>query len=243
MKHGSAVEIPEAALLLFARTPALGRVKTRLQPEISASEALALHCAMVLDAATLLREAAGRSAMSVQVCLTEPLPPDDDLAAGLDGLAIASQIGDDLGERLVHAFQDWLHRGARRVVVIGSDSPTMDVNTIEAALEVLADHDMVLGPAQDGGYVLVGCSRLHIRPFQNIPWGTDRVLQETRRKLRRLKIPHTLLRPGHDLDTKEDLLHNYEELLHLEQVGSPRATRTLTAIREILGNHPDWGIR
>ena len=98
---------------------------------------------------------------------------------------------------------------------------------------------MVVGPAEDGGYVLIGCSRLHIRPFQGIDWGSRRVLAQTRNKLRRLKIPHQLLQPGRDLDTREDLLRAHAALLHLEQIGVQRAPRTLDCLRGLVPLHPD----
>jgi rSAM/selenodomain-associated transferase 1 len=170
------------------------------------------------------------------------LPRNEEIAADLEGLEITFQCGDDLGERLVHAFQERLHRGARRVVVIGSDCPTMEPEYVEAAFEALRDHDLVFGPAEDGGYVLVGCSRLRIRPFQQIPWGTGEVLNVTRKKLRRLGIPHRLLRPAHDLDTRDDALRAYTELAHLEALGACRAPRTLALLREVVTAHPEWGV-
>jgi rSAM/selenodomain-associated transferase 1 len=229
----------EEAAILFARSPLRGQVKSRLQPHLTPDDSLALHRALVADAAALLRETAGRCTLSLEVRLSGPLPTGDPMASDLAGLEMGTQQGDDLGERLVHAFQDRLHRGARRVVIIGSDSPTMTPEYLLGAFQVLRDQDMVVGPAEDGGYVLIGCSRLRIRPFQGIDWGSDRVMAQTRKKLRRLKIPHQLLPTGHDLDTREDLLRTHAALLHLEQLGVQRAPRTLGCLRGLL-LHADW---
>jgi rSAM/selenodomain-associated transferase 1 len=156
-------------------------------------------------------------------------------------LEVMVQEGDDLGERLVRLFQERLHQGAPRVVVIGSDSPTLDADYLHSAFAAIEDHDIVIGPAEDGGYLLIGCARLHVRPFQRIPWGTSKVLAETKRRLRREKIPYALLRSGHDLDTREDLIRTYRELEHLEEVGAPPpAPRTLQALREILWSRQEW---
>ncbi len=227
------------ALVVFARTPTLGKVKTRLEPSLDQAECLSLHRAMVADTARLARQAAEQLACSIEIRFPDPLSSDEDILPQLDGLTIARQQGDSLGERLVHAFQDRLHRGAARVVIIGSDSPTMTIEYLEHAFQVLATKEMVLGPAADGGYILIGCSALRIRPFQGISWGTDQVLAQTVKKLRKLRIPYALLRTGHDLDTYEDLTRTREELQHLEAVGAPHATETLALLRLITPTQPD----
>ena len=233
------LDTAEEAVILFARSPVRGQVKSRLQPHFTPDESLALHRALVADAAALLRQAAGQCTLALEIRLSAALPAGDPMASDLAGFERGTQQGDDLGERLVHAFQDRLHRGARRVVIIGSDSPTMTPEYLLGAFQVLRDHDMVVGPAEDGGYVLIGCSRLRIRPFQGIDWGSDQVMTQTRKKLRRLKISHQLLPPGHDLDTREDLLRTHAALLHLEQLGVERAPRTLDCLRGLL-LHRDW---
>ena len=230
------------ALVLFARTPRLGRVKTRLQPDLSPEESLILHRALVADAVTVLRDFVRRQNVQGIIALSEgldPLSPDDELWRGVP---VVKQQGADLGERLVHAFQDQLQGGARRVVIIGSDSPSLDGTYLEAAFEALEEDDAVIGPAEDGGYILIGCSRLLVRPFQGISWGSERVLQQTRRALKKLQVRHRLLRPLHDLDTVHDLIRTRRELEHLEQVGAPRAPATLEALRTLARAHPDRGL-
>ena len=227
------------ALVLFARAPRLGGVKTRLQPQLSPEQSLTLHRALVRDAVRLVRDFARGEKVTAVISFSEALPASEDLAGCLGDLDVTTQVGDDLGERLVRAFQERLTTGARRVVVIGSDSPTLGLDYLRAAFAALQDHEMVIGPAEDGGYLLIGCARLHVRPFQRIPWGTDRVLAETKRRLRRERIDFTLLRSGHDLDTVDDLVRTYRELEHREKIGAPSpAPHTLEVLREIVRGRP-----
>jgi len=230
----------EEAVILFARSPVREQVKTRLQPYLSPDESLQLHRAMLHDAMVLVDDAARTPPRRRELRLTAALAPGDELAAALSGWEIALQQGDDLGERLIHAFQDSLHRGIGRVVAIGSDCPAMTPDYLEAAFQALSTQEMVVGPAQDGGYVLIGCSRLHIRPFQNIPWGTDRVLSQTRKMLKRLHVSHSLLQVRRDLDTPDDLFHVHGELQHLAALGVSRGAHTLACLRELMARHPEW---
>jgi rSAM/selenodomain-associated transferase 1 len=234
------LETFEEGLILFARSRVPGEVKTRLQPDLSPEEAALLHRALVRDAVALLEESARQAPRRLEIRWTSALSRGDELSAALQGWAVELQQGDDLGERLIHAFQEGLHRGAQRLVAIGADSPTMGPEYLEAAFQGLRGHEMVVGPAQDGGYVLVGCSRLRIRPFQNIPWGTDRVMAETRKRLKRLGISHALLDPGHDLDTLDDLRRTYGELQHLEALGVRWGAHTLACIRKLAAVHAEW---
>lgn len=227
-------------LILFARAPRPGRVKTRLEPDLTSGECLSLHRALVRDTLDLLRRFAPSHGLRAEVSFSEAVQPGDWEDADLRGLDVTVQQGDDLGEKLVRAFQTCFQRREHRVVVIGSDSPGLDEGYLRAAFEELAAHDVVIGPAEDGGYVLIGCSRLHVRPFQRIPWGTDRVFRDTVRRLKKDRVPFARLRPGRDLDTRDDLLRTYRELEHLEQVGVRAAPRTLGQLREILQSRTDW---
>jgi hypothetical protein len=208
-------------------------VKTRLQPEFSPAESLALHRALVEDAIDLVRGYASRAGLRAEVSLAGPLADGEPIAGALHGVEVSMQQGADLGERLARAFQAGFGRRERRIVVIGSDSPTLGEDYLRQAFEALEGAEVVVGPAEDGGYVLIGCARLHPRLFQGVPWGGDRVLEETLRRLRRGKIPHVRLRAAHDLDTPDDLRRTWRELEHLERVGAARAPRTLAALREI----------
>lgn len=229
---------PSGTLLLFARAPFLGRVKTRLQPDLSAEEALRIHRALLRDALALLRTAAARAAVHPVVALSEPLAGDEPIASDLAGIETILQAGDDLGERLLRAFQARLVGGAGPVAAIGSDSPTLTPEAVTNAFNTLREHDVVIVPAADGGYVLLGCRHLHPEIFRGMPWGTPQVMRETGKRLRKGGIPHAILPPSRDLDTRDDLIAIYRELEGAG--GPPLAPHTLRALREVLRARPEW---
>ena len=117
----------------------------------------------------------------------------------------------DLGKRLQLAFADAFSVGVQRVVAIGADCPSLSTKMISRALDLLRTNDLVLGPASDGGYYLIGLGRLFPEIFINIPWGTDKVFAQTLNCARRLDLSVALLDPLSDVDRPEDLhnFHNY----------------------------------
>jgi hypothetical protein len=189
-------------LLVFARNPLPGRVKTRLIPSLGAVAATAVYRQLLQD--TLLTAVQVDTAIC-EVWLDEggPVPWLVDIAAA-HGLAIRQQSGRDLGMRMHRAFEASL-RSAEHVVLIGSDCPEFDPDYLEAAFAALAEQDAVLGPAVDGGYVLIGLRAADALLFEDIAWGTPQVLQTTRDRLRRLGWRWTELPPRHDIDEPGDL--------------------------------------
>ncbi len=132
-------------------------------------------------------------------------------------IQLARQQGHGLGERMQDAFEQTWQQGTEKVLLIGSDCPGINPAIITSGLEYLQQHDLVLGPASDGGYYLIGLSgRLakqehnYARLFQNIDWGTDQVLQQTLNQARKTNLSFALLPELHDIDRPEDLVHlNY----------------------------------
>ena len=167
------------AVAVLAKAPRAGFVKTRLSPPLTAAEAEGV--ARVCLEETLRRFPAAVSARWLLFLDGDVEPWLAGLAAGR-GVRIERQGTGDLGARLTRVFGALHGSGARRVVAIGSDSPTLDPSWIARALERLDVADVVLGPARDGGYYLIG-----IRPgredlFRGIPWSTTGVAAETRRR-------------------------------------------------------------
>ncbi|MFQ5466441.1 MAG: TIGR04282 family arsenosugar biosynthesis glycosyltransferase, partial [Thermodesulfobacteriota bacterium] len=123
------------------------------------------------------------------------------------GAAVFSQSGDGLGERISSVFDTLFARGYNRVVVIGSDSPDMPCSTVTEALALLGDGSaqLVLGPADDGGYFLVALSEPLSAPFEGIPWSTGAVLEATLQRAREAGIPVALTSGWHDIDRGEDI--------------------------------------
>ena len=188
-----------------------GQVKTRMIPWLGAREALRLHLALLEDSLRLLRAGAREAGAAPFVAFSENWEPGREpslapLAGAAVGLPRLPQSGGDLGERLCGTFERLMAEGYRRVAVIGSDSPTLPAAILRSAFEALRlDADVVLGPAEDGGYYLVGASRLVAEMFKGIPWGTPAVLDATLEAAGRAAARVFLLPRWYDVDVPEDL--------------------------------------
>ncbi len=194
----------ERAILVFAKAPEPGLAKTRLIPALGAEGAAALAERLLehtLEAAASVPEAA----LELH-CAPDCSHPLFRSLAARHRLALQVQAGADLGERMAAALEGALSRH-RQVVLIGSDCPLMDAAYLEEAFSMLAGgHDMVLGPAEDGGFVLIGTVvSLPGGLFEGIDWGTDRVLAQTRARIQALGIGHGELPVCWDLDRPADL--------------------------------------
>ena len=188
--------------LQFAKAPQAGRVKTRLQSRLGARAACELHCELLLHTARQLqRVAAPRRELWVS-----GTPSNSWLwqVARQHGMAIRQQRGVDLGERMLHALRDGLSRH-RQVILVGSDCPMLDPGYLREAALCLRDHDMVWGPAVDGGYVLVGARRACAACFRHIDWGSAAVMSQTLAQARQQGVSYTLLPERADVDRPEDL--------------------------------------
>jgi hypothetical protein len=194
-------------------------------PWLSPAEALRLHTSLVADSLGLLRLGAAATGATPFVSFSEAWEPEGrpecaDLARAAAGLARLPQSGADLGERLSGTFRSLFAVGFRRVVVIGADSPTLPSAYLTAAFERLhEDAEVVLGPAEDGGYYLVGAMRLVPLMFEEIPWGTGRVMQATLAALKRCGLRSTLLPRWYDVDRPADL-----ERMRADAPAAPGAT-------------------
>ncbi len=191
-----------SAILVFARTPVPGRVKTRLIPALGAMGAARLHRELVRHT---LQEAAAAGAERLELWITGE-DSGEELAtlATAAGARLRRQTGVDLGARMAAALADAIGRGGPALVV-GSDCPWLDAATLARAGTELASRDAVLGPAVDGGYVLLGMHRVEPSLFANVPWGTDRVLGITRERLAALGWDWEELEPRSDIDRPGDL--------------------------------------
>jgi hypothetical protein len=196
-----------SALVIFARHPS-GRVKTRLIPHLGVRGAQGFHRACLQATARLA--ASLPRALDKFLYLTSPIPSDARRTARSMGLAsrlhVRVQGGSDLGARLARMFAALWNEGYERVVVIGSDSPTLTRRRVLDALAALRRAEAVLGPARDGGYYLIGLRRTaKKRLFDGVAWGTRRAFAQTRRNLRAAGLRVRLLPVGYDVDTPADL--------------------------------------
>jgi len=189
-------------LIVFARSPVPGEVKTRLIPTLGVERATALHRHLLL--CTLRRARAARGA---RVELWMAGLPDQRFAQACCEHVQApfyQQCAGDLGERMARAFAQVLAQ-YHRAVLIGADCPAQTTQDLEQAAAGLETHDLVLQPAHDGGYVLIGLRRAHPELFEAIAWGSDRVLGQTLRRAAALGLSVLRLRALPDLDTEADL--------------------------------------
>jgi rSAM/selenodomain-associated transferase 1 len=191
-------------LVVFARAPVLGSVKTRLARDVGPERALAVY----LDLATGVLRAVceGPRSFAVTVAYT---PDTDEARASIEQTFCQAdrfepQSSGDLGERMQRALSRALSR-APRAVVIGTDCPAVDRARVEQALAALDRVPCAIGPALDGGYYLLATTRADLPVFEQIAWSTDAVLSQTTARLRDARIPFETLSVERDVDTLEDL--------------------------------------
>jgi rSAM/selenodomain-associated transferase 1 len=197
-------------LIVFAKVPQTGKVKTRLCPPLSPEQALELHRALVEDTLDRL-ERVSRQDIDHWIYISEPLTDPAELTIP-SAWTQRIQQGRDLGERLADAFRSAFEDGVERVVVLGSDSPTVPLDCVHEAFDELARYDAVIGPSLDGGYYLLGCSQFIPEIFQGVSWGEVTVLRETTDALQRAQKSFNYLIDWYDVDTDEDLMRLREEI-------------------------------
>ena len=191
-------------LLVFARKPRPGAVKTRLTPPLSPEEAAELYRCMIQDTLASQGNVAG---VETVICFEEGPGAQDYFAALATGLPLRAQEGEGLTERLTAAFAAAFRDGAASVAAIGSDAPDLPPELIAEAFQRLesAQADVVFGPTGDGGYYLVALGKFHPALFADIPWSTDQVLVNSLARAAEAGLRTALLPPWHDIDTVEDL--------------------------------------
>ncbi|MGB5745423.1 MAG: TIGR04282 family arsenosugar biosynthesis glycosyltransferase [Desulfobacterales bacterium] len=197
-------------LVVVAKAPVPGEVKTRLVPYFSPEEAAGLFRCFLQDR---IREMGQLKGIDLAVAYT---PADArDLFARItsNGFKLFSQKGENLGQRLNNVFIEKLTRVYDAVSIIDSDTPDLPGSIVEQSFRILmsGEVDAVYGPCDDGGYYLVGMRRPHPELFEDIPWSTEAVLNITLKRAARLGIKTKLLPGWNDLDTFEDLIDFYDK--------------------------------
>ncbi|HEY9857993.1 MAG TPA: TIGR04283 family arsenosugar biosynthesis glycosyltransferase [Candidatus Obscuribacterales bacterium] len=191
-------------LIIFTRYPEPGKTKTRLIPALGPEKAAILQQQMTEHTLAQAQLLQANSAIALEVRFTGGngylmrswLGPD---------LAYRSQGGGDLGQRMAQAFQSAFRAGMQRVVIVGIDCPDLDTVILGKAFQELQQHDLVLGPATDGGYYLIGLRRFVPQLFQDITWSSDRVWQQTIAIAQQHNLSVGSLPPLEDIDRPEDL--------------------------------------
>lgn len=204
-------------LIVFTRYPEPGRTKTRLIPALGPEGAAQLHRRMAEHCLKTAKQLAWQRGLSVAVCFEGG---DANLMTQWlgDGFEYIPQASGDLGQRMLGAFEHAFARAAQRVVLIGTDCPGITGKVLKAAFDALNDHDLVLGPAMDGGYYLIGLRKAVPEFFADMPWSTDQVLEQTIQRANKVQLTYRLLATLGDVDRPEDLpLRHVRQELHHEQ--------------------------
>ena len=194
--------------MIFAKAPVPGEVKTRLCPPLTPDEAATLHGSFVLDMLERTKLAVAKLQLPFHRYLA--CAPSSELVffkimEERQGVRLLDQVGADLGQRMHHTFVSLFTKGYERVLLVGTDVPTLPLSVYQDALTLLDKSDVVLGPALDGGYYLIGLKKPAEQLFTQVPWSTDQVLAVTQQNAKTLGLSVSLTTAWRDVDTIEDL--------------------------------------
>ena len=223
----------KSLLVVVAKAPEPGKVKTRLTPQLSPEEAAALYGCFLQDRISAVSTLDG---IDLAIAFTPDNAGDAFAGFAKNGLKLFPQKGGDLGERLNNIFLDRFSEGYDSVAVVDSDSPDLPAEIMLDSFDRLhtGHADVVLGPCMDGGYYLVGMRRPHPGLFDDIPWSTGAVLERTMSKAERLRLRTDLLPVWSDLDTFEDLVAFYSR--HRDQPAEgKKSMEFISCLQKIVG--------
>jgi rSAM/selenodomain-associated transferase 1 len=198
---------PRQRLLIFARVPELGSVKTRLAATLGDERTLLVYGAMLRDLLAGVGHSDDRTEIEV-VWTASPAVTGERLREVFGGHSLARQTGDTLGDRLAMAFSErFFFERTQKIVAIGTDDPTLRRETIDHAFALLDSCEWVVGPAADGGYYLIGARAQTFDPdvFRDVAWSTQSVLETTIRKIRGWQQTIATLPERIDIDAEDDL--------------------------------------
>jgi len=219
LPHSQSDSLAEAcALAVMAKAPRIGDVKTRLVPPLDPAQAARLNICFLRDMTTLIADLGPPSpACRVDgfVAYT-PVGSEDMFNAVLpDGFGLLAQRGANLGERLFHAADDFLNAGYGAMCLINSDSPTLPRSVLEEAVKALQlpGDRVVLGPADDGGYYLIGLKNSSATRMPRSEWSTEKVLAQTLERAAHVELEVVLLPVWYDVDDGNSLERLCDELL------------------------------
>ena len=196
-------------LIIFLKYPEKGKVKTRLAKDIGNEKALLIYKKLV---SKLLNQIDSNNYDISIYFYPESKKNEVKKWINLPEIKHLAQSGDDLGIRMLNAFKDSISLKYAKTVIIGTDCLEINNNIISKSFYLLDDSDLVLGPATDGGYYLIGLKSVVETIFQDIHWSTEKVLKQTINKAKEIKLSYKFLDFLSDIDTLEDL-NNYKYLI------------------------------
>ncbi len=214
----------DRVLVIMAKAPRLGSVKTRLVPSLSPKAVTAFYCCLLDDTLAL-----ARSLGDVKVAIMCPDSDVNELARlAYNKASVVAQKGEGLAAGLTSVFANFAQGHQRRTIAFNSDSPHLPRSVLEDAFETLASHDIVVGPTHDGGYYLVGAKAFHPTLFARDGMGTSSALEGLLSRARALELSVGFAAPFYDIDVVDDLTRLAEEL----RLAPARAPRTAAWLKE-----------
>lgn len=217
------------ALVITGKAPEPGRTKTRLSPPLTPLQAAHLYRGFLQDT---VRMALGLGWERTSLIYPPRVGAREELAALLpSAVTLVAQAGAGLGEALGGAIRDHLADALQRVVIIGSDNPTLPPEIVAEAARGLDDHDLVVGPSHDGGYYLIGMDRAQPGLFEGIAWSTSVVYRQTLERARAADLSVLSLPEWYDVDTAADLEVLRADLARLPPDVAPTTRALLAAMR------------
>lgn len=223
----------KAILVIVAKEPVPGKVKTRLSARLGLHRASELYKLFIQD---MVEEMSNLSGNSLALAYTPREAEPIFKKITPRSVLLFPQEGADLGERLTNIFQRLFDEGYEQVHIINSDSPDLSHRLVKRSIRLLSDPqtEVVLGPCTDGGYYLVGLRRPIPELFVEIPWSTDLVLEKTLERAGYLNLTYALLEPWFDIDTYDDLLQLLTRTQKRSDEDGGPGWRTLKYVRKML---------
>jgi uncharacterized protein len=232
--------VHDIAIGIFCKTPAGGLSKTRLSPPLRPEECAAISACFISDVAATIAEVA-HDGRAIGYAVYTPAGSEAELRALLPpGFRLLAQCEDDFGTRVAAAVRELLaaHAG---VVLVNADSPTLPASILRAAVDATRQGGIVLSPALDGGYTLIGLSQLHERLFTDIPWSTTEVHRVTVERAREIGMPVTSVPGWYDVDDAASLTLLQAELAGESLPFAPAvAGATASATRSYLQQRAEY---
>ena len=205
------------AVAIFCKTPSPGHSKTRLSPPLNPDECSQLSACFIRDLSMTIAQSTA-DGFGAPFAVYTPAGSEAALRLLLpETFTLHLQGNGDFGSRLLQASTELLAAGHAGVILVNSDSPTLPVEMLRQAIAAVRSQDaVVIGPAIDGGYTLIGLSRLHPHLFADIPWSTDEVYRATRQRADEIGLPVIEVGRWYDVDDAQTL-----RLLEAELAGTP----------------------
>lgn len=197
------------ALIIFIKNPVKGKVKTRLAATIGDDMALAIYQKLIKHTLDIVKDVAADKFIFFSNTIDETIGHKN------TPVHKAIQFGNDLGEKMKNAFERLFKSEYKCIIIIGTDCPGITSNILLEAFSKLNNNDVVIGPAMDGGYYLIGMKEMYGKLFEDISWSTSTVLHSTIKRCKINNWAYALLTALSDVDEEKDLVH-LENLINLK---------------------------